>query len=75
MKATRLKSGTLYPILMRLSDRGLITSKSELSDVSGRPARQVYELTARGRFFAREALNQSGVEAAPVTRFPTAVKS
>ena len=53
-KATELKSGTLYPILMRLSDRGLLDSKWEPSPQSGRPPRHMYRLTAKGVQFARE---------------------
>ena len=42
-----LKSGALYPILMRLSDRDLLESQWEAS-VAGRPPRHLYRLTARG---------------------------
>jgi PadR family transcriptional regulator PadR len=44
-QATRLASGTLYPILMRLEGRGLLEARWELSD--GRP-RHVYRLTEAG---------------------------
>jgi PadR family transcriptional regulator, regulatory protein PadR len=44
-QATRLASGTLYPILMRLEGRGLLDARWELSD--GRP-RHVYRLTEAG---------------------------
>ena len=47
-KLTELKSGTLYPVLMRLSDQGLLESKWEPSPQTGRPPRHVYRLTARG---------------------------
>jgi PadR family transcriptional regulator PadR len=50
---TGLKSGTLYPILMRLSDRGLLDSKWLPHERSGRPPRHVYRLTAPGIGFAR----------------------
>lgn len=52
---THLKSGTLYPILMRLSDRGLLESKWE-SVPGGRPPRHMYKLNARGLTYAREQL-------------------
>ena len=42
-----LKSGSLYPILIRLSDRGLLESRWEAAE-SGRPPRHVYRLTAAG---------------------------
>jgi len=51
--ATRIKSGTLYPILMRLSDRGLLEHKWQESPESGRPPRHVYRLTASGTTYAR----------------------
>lgn len=56
---TGLKSGTLYPILMRLSDRGLLDSKWEASPERGRPPRHMYRLTPEGVRFAKEALTES----------------
>jgi len=55
---TGLKSGTLYPILMRLSDRGLLDSQWQPAQQQGRPPRHVYRLTASGSAFARETLSQ-----------------
>jgi len=57
MKATGLKSGTLYPILMRLKERGLLSAEWEASEIPGRPPRQRYQLTTKGRAYAKEALN------------------
>jgi DNA-binding PadR family transcriptional regulator len=54
-----LKSGTLYPILMRLSDRGLLESKWEPSEHPGRPPRKLYRLTPQGVSYAREHLGGS----------------
>jgi PadR family transcriptional regulator PadR len=51
---TRLKSGTLYPILMRLCERGLLESKWEESSEPGRPPRHMYKLTSAGGVLARE---------------------
>ncbi len=45
---TGLKSGTLYPILIRLSDRGLLESRWEPSPHEGRPNRRLYRLTPQG---------------------------
>jgi DNA-binding PadR family transcriptional regulator len=56
---TAFKSGTLYPILMRLSDRGLLDSKWETSSERGRPPRHMYRLTAEGAAFARAQLTES----------------
>ena len=58
MKETGLKSGTLYPILMRLTDRGYLTAKWEEPQVPGRPARQRYQLTPKGRAYATETIEQ-----------------
>lgn len=55
-KATGLMSGTLYPILMRLSDRGLLEHKWLPSQESGRPPRHVYRLTSKGVAYAKEEL-------------------
>jgi PadR family transcriptional regulator, regulatory protein PadR len=49
---TGLASGTLYPILMRLEDRGLLEARWELSD---RRPRHVYRLTAAGLAAAEAA--------------------
>lgn len=53
-KATELLSGTLYPILMRLSDRGFLEHKWEETPEAGRPPRHVYRLTAKGIAHSRE---------------------
>jgi DNA-binding PadR family transcriptional regulator len=54
-KLTGLKSGTLYPLLMRLSDQGLLESKWEPSAQAGRPPRHVYRLTAAGATLAHHS--------------------
>lgn len=48
---TGLPSGSLYPILARLEERGFVTSVWERIDSTalGRPARRIYTLTAAGR--------------------------
>jgi len=43
-----LRSGSLYPILVRLSDRGLLEAKWEESSGAGRPPRHMYRLTTEG---------------------------
>ena len=47
-KQTGLKSGTLYPILVRLADRDLVEASWEDEQVPGRPRRHLYRLTADG---------------------------
>jgi DNA-binding PadR family transcriptional regulator len=44
-----LKAGTLYPILMRLADRGLLETAWEKDAPPGRPPRHMYRLTGEGR--------------------------
>jgi PadR family transcriptional regulator, regulatory protein PadR len=50
-----LKAGSLYPILMRLGDRGLLESEWETGHPPGRPPRHLYRLTAAGLRFAAES--------------------
>jgi DNA-binding PadR family transcriptional regulator len=52
--ATGLKSGTLYPILMRLSERKMLDSKWQPPEQPGRPARHMYRLTGNGAAYAQE---------------------
>ena len=47
-KLTGLKSGTLYPILIRLADRMLLESRWLEPSEPGRPARHAYRITAAG---------------------------
>jgi PadR family transcriptional regulator, regulatory protein PadR len=48
-----LKSGTLYPILMRLAERNLLETSWETAEI-GKPPRHLYRLTPDGMRFARE---------------------
>ena len=43
-----LQSGSLYPILVRLSDRDLLESQWETDLTQGRPPRHLYRLTGSG---------------------------
>jgi DNA-binding PadR family transcriptional regulator len=56
-KQTGLKSGTLYPILIRLADRGLVEACWQDEPEPGRPRRHLYRLTAAGLASATEALD------------------
>jgi len=49
-----LKAGSLYPILMRLCDRGLLEATWEPAPSQGRPARHLYRLNAAGRAAAAQ---------------------
>ena len=53
-KETGLASGTLYPVLMRLADRGYLETKWETSR-EGRPPRHLYRVTNAGATYARDA--------------------
>jgi DNA-binding PadR family transcriptional regulator len=44
----KLKSGSLYPILVRLADRGLLEASWETGP-EGRPPRHMYRITGAGR--------------------------
>jgi PadR family transcriptional regulator PadR len=47
-----LKAGSVYPILMRLADRGLLETAWESDAPAGRPPRHLYRLTGPGRALA-----------------------
>jgi DNA-binding PadR family transcriptional regulator len=53
MKETHLLSGTLYPLLMRMTDQGLVEAEWRDPAQPGRPARHAYRLTAAGLALAR----------------------
>lgn len=49
MSQAGVKSGTLYPLLMRLEAQGLLEARWVEAPQAGRPPRHVYRLTAAGR--------------------------
>jgi len=55
-KETGLRSGSLYPILIRLADRGLVEACWEDAQPAGRPRRHLYRLSSDGLAAARAAL-------------------
>lgn len=59
MKVADISSGTLYPLLARLSEDGWLESRWEESELPGRPSRQLYRLTAAGRVQAARALDRA----------------
>jgi PadR family transcriptional regulator PadR len=55
-KEVGLEAGTLYPILMRLSARGLLEAGWESEPPAGRPPRHLYRITGAGERAAAEAV-------------------
>jgi PadR family transcriptional regulator, regulatory protein PadR len=53
---TGLKSGTLYPVLVRLADRNIVEACWEQGEPAGRPRRHLYRLTSDGLATATAAL-------------------
>ncbi len=53
-KETGLKSGTLYPLLIRLADQGLLETEWREPLQPGKPPRHAYRLTAQGQALAAE---------------------
>ena len=58
-RQTGLKSGTLYPILIRLADRGLVEACWQEEPVPGRPRRHLYRLTSDGLASATAAVAEA----------------
>jgi PadR family transcriptional regulator len=59
-RVTKLASGTLYPILLRLEQAGWLTSAWEKGNPHelGRPRRRFYRVTAVGAKRAKEAFEE-----------------
>src|SRR5947207_4966322 len=55
-QVTGLKSGTLYPILLRLADQGWLETRWAEPEQAGRPPRHTYRLTGAGAKAARTKL-------------------
>jgi PadR family transcriptional regulator PadR len=63
---TGLKSGTLYPLLIRLSDQGWLEARWSEPEREGRPPRHEYRLTEAGAALAM-AQAAAVIEPAAVT--------
>ena len=50
---TGIRSGTLYPLLIRLEAQGYLEAEWQPPAAAGRPPRHSYRLTAAGRLLAR----------------------
>lgn len=60
MRATRISSGTMYPLLVRLEAAKIIESAWETASPQElhRPRRRLYRLTTQGLGFAMKALQE-----------------
>lgn len=54
-----VQAGSMYPILMRLADRGLLETSWETERAPGRPPRHLYRLTGTGRSYAASAVPEA----------------
>ena len=54
-----LKAGSMYPILIRLADRGLLATSWETDGEPGRPPRHLYRLTRSGMDLVAEIAAES----------------
>jgi PadR family transcriptional regulator, regulatory protein PadR len=77
MRATGMKSGTLYPLLIRLSESGLLEAEWSAPEAIGRGPRHLYRLTKDGIAFAHNVASNSAAGAArqPIKLKPAAVSS
>lgn len=69
-RETGLKSGTLYPLLLRLTERGWLEDRWEAAAEPGRPARRLVRLTAEGQSAAAGMLD--AISTAPAARWSPA---
>ena len=60
-----IKPGSMYPILVRLTDRGLLETAWDTDSPGGRPPRHLYRLTGAGRVLATELAAELAATAAP----------
>src|SRR6201987_1163781 len=67
-RETGLKSGTLYPILVRLADREIVQARWEEGEPAGQPRRHPYRLPSDGLATAPPALAAAPAPAARVAR-------
>ena len=68
-----LKAGTLYPILIRLSDQGLLESSWEQNPPVGRPPRHLYRLLPAGIQVAEDIVVAHPPVRAGVTPHPRGI--
>ena len=59
-----IKPGSLYPILIRLTDRGMLETTWDTEVPAGRPPRHLYRLTGSGSQMATELADGARTAAA-----------
>lgn len=62
MKRAGVRSGTLYPLLIRLEARGLLEAQWQEPSEPGRPPRHAYRLTSAGIALARAEAQKTSTE-------------
>jgi PadR family transcriptional regulator, regulatory protein PadR len=67
-RSTGLKSGTLYPILMRLAEHRMLETVWETTE-PGTPPRHMYRLTPDGLRYARELVAAQSADALDAPAF------
>jgi PadR family transcriptional regulator, regulatory protein PadR len=72
MAQAGVKSGTLYPLLMRLEAQGLLRARWVDSPQPGRPPRHVYQLTPAGRNWVASLAEPLAALQAPAPALRTA---
>ena len=72
-RALGLTAGTVYPILIRLSERGHVETSWETDPPRGRPARHLYRLTTTGAELARTTAAVRATGDTPVPGTPRLV--
>jgi DNA-binding PadR family transcriptional regulator len=65
-----LKSGTLYPLLIRLADHGLLQTEWQASPQGSGPPRHIYRLSADGLALARAQAAETAEPPALAGRVP-----
>ena len=63
-----IQAGSMYPILIRLADRGLLETSWEAEPTPGKPPRHLYRLTRDGRAFAATVPVESAATARAAPR-------
>ena len=62
-----IAAGSMYPILIRLADRGLLETGWDSSHEPGRPARHLYRLSGAGREYAHSMAAVTAAAKPPAT--------